>query len=164
MGGGEQGMETKFPDREQIESFIEFLSAGKLSEATNLLAEIAAIQPDNAARIISDAMGEPLSIALKAIGTNRARLVKSSNPREFRPVPSCRSQYSRTAEHFDSCLQQGLRTSTYWDWAVLKSGPTPRQTELSLAMLVLTDHGDEGNEYSSMFHKPAVILVIKSCI
>ena len=73
MGGGEQGMETKFPDREQIEAFIEFLSAGNLSEATNLLAEIATIQPDNAARIISDAMGEPLSIAMKAIGTNRAR-------------------------------------------------------------------------------------------
>ena len=44
MGGGEQGAETKFPDREQIESFVEFLNAGKLPEAANLLAEIAAIQ------------------------------------------------------------------------------------------------------------------------
>ena len=59
MGGGEQGAETKFPDREQIESFVEFLNAGKHPEAANLLAEIAAIHTDNAVRIIADANGDP---------------------------------------------------------------------------------------------------------
>ena len=126
MGGGEQGMETKFPDREQIEAFIEFLKAGKLSEATNLLAEIAAIQPDNAARIISDAMGEPLSIALKAIGTNRARfgeIIEILKNSDFGIIAAQRNT-AELQNIFDSMSFNKARVLlTYWDWAVLKSGP-----------------------------------------
>jgi hypothetical protein len=126
MGGGEQGMETKFPEREQIESLIEFLSAGKLSEATNLLAEIAAIQPDNAARIISDAMGEPLTIALKAIGTNRARfgeIIEILKNSDFGIVAAERNT-AELQNIFDSMSFNKARVLlTYWDWAVLKSGP-----------------------------------------
>jgi uncharacterized protein (DUF2336 family) len=126
MGGGEQGMETKFPDREQIEAFIEFLSAGNLSEATNLLAEIAAIQPDNAARIISDAMGEPLSIAMKAIGTNRARfgeIIEILKNSDFGIIAAERNT-AELQNIFDSMSFNKARVLlTYWDWAVLKSGP-----------------------------------------
>ena len=126
MGGGEQGMETKFPDREQIEALIEFLKAGNLSEATNLLAEIAAIQPDNAARIISDAMGEPLSIALKAIGTNRARfgeIIEILKNSDFGIIAAERSTVE-LQNIFDSMSFNKARVLlTYWDWAVLKSGP-----------------------------------------
>jgi hypothetical protein len=126
MGGGEQGMETKFPEREQIETFIEFLSAGNLSEATNLLAEIAAIQPDNAARIISDAMGEPLSIAMKAIGTNRARfgeIIEILKNSDFGIIAAERNT-AELQNIFDSMSFNKARVLlTYWDWAVLKSGP-----------------------------------------
>jgi hypothetical protein len=126
MGGGEHGMETKFPDREQIETFIEFLGAGDLSQATNLLAEIAAIQPDNAARIISDAMGEPLSIALKAIGTNRARfgeIIEILKNSDFGIIAAERNT-AELQNIFDSMSFNKARVLlTYWDWAVLKSGP-----------------------------------------
>ena len=126
MGGGEQGMETKFPDREQIEAFVEFLRVGDLSEATNLLAEIAAIQPDNAARIISDAMGEPLSIALKAIGTNRARfgeIIEILKNSDFGVIAAERNT-AELQNIFDSMSFNKARVLlTYWDWAVLKSGP-----------------------------------------
>ena len=126
MGGGEQGAETRFPDREQIESFVEFLNAGKFPEASDLLAEITAIQPENAARIIADANGEPLTIALKAIGTNRVRfgeiidILKSS---DFGIIASARNT-AELQNIFDSMSFNKARVLlTYWDWAVMKSGP-----------------------------------------
>lgn len=126
MGGGEQGAETKFPDREQIESFVEFLNAGKLPEASNLLAEIATIQADNAARIIADANGEPLTIALKAIGTNRVRfgeIVDILKASDFGILDAARST-AELQNIFDSMSFNKARVLlTYWDWAVLKSGP-----------------------------------------
>ncbi len=126
MGGGEEGAETKFPEREQIESLVEFLNAGKLPEAANLLAGIAAIQPDNATRIIADANGEPLTIALKAIGTNRVRfseIVDILKASDFGIIASTRST-AELQNIFDSMSFNKARVLlTYWDWAVLKSGP-----------------------------------------
>ena len=126
MGGGEQGAETKFPEREQIEAFVEFLNAGKHPEAANLLAEIAAIQTDNAARIIADANGEPLTIALKAIGTNRVRfgeIIDILKASDFGIIASTRSTVE-LQNIFDSMSFNKARVLlTYWDWAVLKSGP-----------------------------------------
>jgi hypothetical protein len=126
MGGGEQGAEARFPDREQIESFVEFLNAGKLPEAANSLAEIAAIQPDNAVRIIADANGEPLTIALKAIGTNRVRfgeIIDILKASDFGIIASMRST-AELQNIFDSMSFNKARVLlTYWDWAVLKSGP-----------------------------------------
>ncbi len=126
MGGGEQGAETKFPEREQIESLVEFLNAGKLPEAAVLLAEIAAIHADNAARIIADANGEPLTIALKAIGTNRVRfgeIIDILKASDFGIVDSARSTVE-LQNIFDSMSFNKARVLlTYWDWAVMKSGP-----------------------------------------
>ncbi|MEQ1522806.1 MAG: DUF2336 domain-containing protein, partial [Aestuariivirga sp.] len=126
MGGGEQGAETRFPDREQIESLVEFLNLGKLPEAANLLAEISAIHTDNAARIIADANGEPLTIALKAIGTNRVRfgeIVDILKASDFGILDSDRST-AELQNIFDSMSFNKARVLlTYWDWAVLKSGP-----------------------------------------
>ena len=126
MGGGEQGAETKFPEREQIESLVEFLNLGKLQEAANLLAEISAIHPDNAARIIADANGEPLTIALKAIGTNRVRfgeIVDILKASDFGILESGRST-AELQNIFDSMSFNKARVLlTYWDWAAMKSGP-----------------------------------------
>jgi uncharacterized protein (DUF2336 family) len=126
MGGGEQGAETKFPDREQIESFVEFLNAGKHPEAANLLAEIAAIQTDNAARIIADANGEPLTIALKAIGTNRVRfgeIIDILKASDFGIIASARSTVELQSIFDSMSFNKARVLLTYWDWAVLKSGP-----------------------------------------
>ncbi len=126
MGGGEQGAETKFPDREQIESFVEFLDAGKLPEAANLLAEIAAIQADNAVRIIADANGEPLTIALKAIGTNRVRfgeIIDILKASDFGIIASARSTVELQSIFDSMSFNKARVLLTYWDWAVLKSGP-----------------------------------------
>ena len=126
MGGGEQGTETRFPDREQIEAFVEFLNAGKFPEASNLLAEITAIQPDSAARIIADANGEPLTIALKAVGTNRVRfgeIIDMLKASDFGIISSDRNT-SELQNIFDSMSFNKARVLlTYWDWAVMKSGP-----------------------------------------
>jgi hypothetical protein len=126
MGGGEQGAETRFPEREQIESFVEFLNAGKFPEASNLLAEITAIKPENAARIIADANGEPLTIALKAIGTNRVRfgeIIDILKASDFGIIASGRNT-AELQNIFDSMSFNKARVLlTYWDWAVMKSGP-----------------------------------------
>ena len=126
MGGGEQGAETKFPEREQVESFVSCLNSGNLSEATNILAEIAAIHPDNAARIIADANGEPLSIAFKAIGTNRAHfgeIVETLKNSDFAIISTTRSS-AELQNIFESMSFNKARVLlTYWDWAVMKSGP-----------------------------------------
>ncbi len=126
MGGGEQGAETKFPEREQVESFVNCLNSGNLSEATNILAEIAAIHPDNAARIIADANGEPLSIAFKAIGTNRAHfgeIVETLKNSDFAIISTTRSS-AELQNIFESMSFNKARVLlTYWDWAVMKSGP-----------------------------------------
>jgi hypothetical protein len=126
MSGGEEGAETKFPNREQIESFVEFLNAGKFPEASNRLAEIAAIQPDNAARVIADANGEPLTIALKAIGTNRVRfgeIIDILKASDFGIISSARNAVE-LQNIFDSLSFNKARVLlTYWDWAVMKSGP-----------------------------------------
>ena len=126
MGGGEQGAEAKFPEREQVESLVNFLNSGNLPEATNILAEIAAIHPDNAARIISDANGEPLSIAFKAIGTNRAHfgdIIETLKNSDFAIISSMRSS-AELQNIFDSMSFNKARVLlTYWDWAVMKSGP-----------------------------------------
>jgi len=126
MGGGEQGGETKFPEREQIEAFVEFLNAGKLPEAASLLAEIAAIQPDNAVRIIADANGEPLTIALKAIGTNRVRfgeIIDILKASDFGIIASTRSTVELQSIFDSMSFNKARVLLTYWDWAVLKSGP-----------------------------------------
>lgn len=126
MGGGEQGTETRFPDREQIEAFVEFLNAGKFPEASNLLAEITAIQPDSASRIIADSNGEPLTIALKAVGTNRFRfgeIIDMLKASDFGIISSDRST-AELQNIFDSMSFNKARVLlTYWDWAVMKSGP-----------------------------------------
>ena len=126
MGGGEQGAETKFPEREQVETFVNCLNTGNLSEATNILAEIAAIHPDNAARIIADANGEPLSIAFKAIGTNRAHfgeIVETLKNSDFAIISTTRSS-AELQNIFESMSFNKARVLlTYWDWAVMKSGP-----------------------------------------
>jgi hypothetical protein len=126
MGGGEQGGETKFPEREQIEAFVEFLNAGKHPEAASLLAEIAAIQPDNAVRIIADANGEPLTIALKAIGTNRVRfgeIIDILKASDFGIIASTRSTVELQSIFDSMSFNKARVLLTYWDWAVLKSGP-----------------------------------------
>ncbi len=126
MGGGEQGMESRFAEREQIEAFVELLNAGKFPDATSLLAEIAGIHTDNAARIIADANGEPLAIALKAIGTNRVRFgefIEILKASDYGIIASTRSA-AELQNIFDSLSFNKARVLlTYWDWAVLKSGP-----------------------------------------
>jgi hypothetical protein len=126
MQGGEQGTETHFPERERVETFVHLLEKGKMEEAADQLAELAAINPANAMRIISDRNGEPLSVVLKAIGMNRARfeqVVESLKASDFGILRTDR-QTVELQNVFDSMSFNKARVLlTYWDWAILRSGP-----------------------------------------
>lgn len=126
MQSGEPGTEAKFPDREDIESFVSLLEAGKLPEATKLLSEIAGIAPESALRIISDRDGEPLAIALKAIGTNRARfceIIDQLKASDFGIIKGDRNTAELQSVFESMSFNKARVLLTYWDWAVLKSGP-----------------------------------------
>jgi uncharacterized protein (DUF2336 family) len=133
-GGGEMKsddttQEAQFPDRQRVENLVKLLVEGKTSEAAAEMTELAHICEPNALRIIADANGEPLTIALKVMGLPRAKfgealsalqdsvaatLQKSRNPAELQSI-------------FDSMSFNKARVLlTYWDWAAQKSGPYTR--------------------------------------
>jgi Uncharacterised protein conserved in bacteria (DUF2336) len=126
MQATENSNEARFPEREDIEGFVTLLKDGKLPEAAEKLAEIGGVHLDSALRVISDRDGEPLAIVFKAMGTNRLRfgeiieLLKNS---DFGIIRADR-EIEELQNVFDSMSFNKARVLlTYWDWAVLKSGP-----------------------------------------
>jgi hypothetical protein len=126
MQNGDSASEPKFPEREDIEAFVALLMSGKLPEAAEKLAEIGGIHLESALRIVSDRDGEPLTIMLKAMGTNRARfseMVDQLKSSDFGIIRGDRD-IEELKNVFDSMSFNKARVLlTYWDWAVLKSGP-----------------------------------------
>ena len=125
QGDGHAG-EAKFPEREDIEAFVELLVDGKLPESAEKLAEIGGIQLETALRIVSDRDGEPLAIMFKAMGTNRGRfgeIVELLKKSDFGIIRGDRDT-EELQSVFDSMSFNKARVLlTYWDWAALKSGP-----------------------------------------
>ncbi len=126
MQVGEQGSEVKFPEYEQIEALVSLLKSGDIPEASVMLAEIASIQVETASRIISDRDGEPLAVAFKAMAANRARFEEIIGILKTSDFGIIKNERSTAELHnvFDSMSFNKARVLlTYWDWAMLRSGP-----------------------------------------
>lgn len=123
---GDAAAEPKSSQRERAEQAVEALANAKLAEAAAILSEVAAINGATASRIIADQSGEPLAVAFKAIGVNRARFEEII---ELLKQPTCGIIGADRATFelqnvFDSLSFNKARVLlTYWDWATLKTGP-----------------------------------------
>jgi uncharacterized protein (DUF2336 family) len=126
MDGGDQSESVKFAEKEKLDALVAELEAGNAESAATMLAEMATISEGSARRIIADRDGEPMAIALKAVGANRAqceeyveRLKAGDNP-----LIKAERQSIELQNVFDQMSFNKARVLlTYWDWAVLKSGP-----------------------------------------
>jgi hypothetical protein len=116
----------KVAEKAECEELIGLIASGDMSEATRKLAALAGISEANAERIIADPEGEPLTVAMKAIGMSRTQSAPAAVTLRDAPEAPLRSN-RRIAELqnlFDSLSFTKARVLlTYWDWAVEQSGP-----------------------------------------
>jgi len=117
---------VRFSSPQDMERLMTVLLAGKRTETEQLLAALLGLQTATAARILSDHQGEPLTVALKAMGATRARFeevfsaLEAAGENPLRPRRSARELQS----FFESLSFNMARVLlTYWDWAVMRSGP-----------------------------------------
>jgi uncharacterized protein (DUF2336 family) len=113
-------------EKAECEELISLIASGDMAEATRKLAALAGISEANAERIIADPEGEPLTVAMKAMGMSRTQAAAAAETLRDAPEAPLRSN-RRIAELqnlFDSLSFTKARVLlTYWDWAVEQSGP-----------------------------------------
>lgn len=116
----------RIADKAECEDLISLIAQGEIAEAACKLATLAGISEANAKRIIADPEGEPLTVAMKAIGMSRTQSAAAAETLRDSPEAPLRSD-RRIAELqnlFDSLSFTKARVLlTYWDWAVEQSGP-----------------------------------------
>ena len=122
--------ESRFPDRGQVAELIELIKDGPAKDAAAKLAVLAGISQANAHRILSDPDGEPLAVAMKAIGCSRTTF--SEAVAGWQKSESCLLQARRSVSElqnlFDSLSFNKARVLlTYWDWASSGTGPYARK-------------------------------------
>jgi len=119
-----------FADRGRLAELAGMIEDGEESAASRLLSELAGICEANARRIIADPGGEPLMVAMKALGMPRAQFAEAVE--RWRRSPGAELRPDRDPHDlqalFDSLSFNKARVLlTYWDWAALRSGPYERQ-------------------------------------
>jgi uncharacterized protein (DUF2336 family) len=114
---------ARFSTPEEIDCLIAAMASGNVPEAGRTLAAVLGLASETAAKILADARGEPLCVALKALGVPRAR---------FEEVVAAAKTGAIHASHalaglqgfFESLSFNKARVLlTYWDWGVLGTGP-----------------------------------------
>lgn len=118
----------RFASAAEIEKLTALVETGSSAAAAHLAA-IAGIGEETARRIIADAGGEPLSVAMKALGTSRA--VFTEAVRRWIASPDSKLGDGLSADEmqalFDSLSFNKSRVLlTYWDWAAREAGPYAR--------------------------------------
>lgn len=126
VSSGDENFKVEFPDPEKIKDALQMADDGKLDEAASLLGECAKINPGTAARILADRQGDSLAALFKAIGIPRSTV--SEILQGLMTSASGMIDPSRDPEElkslFDSLSFNKARILlTYWDWAILKTGP-----------------------------------------
>jgi uncharacterized protein (DUF2336 family) len=123
---GESIGNSRIADKTECEELVSLIAQGNTAEAARKLASLAGISVANAERIITDSEGEPLTVAMKAIGMSRTQSAAAAETLRDAPEAPLRSN-RRIAELqnlFDSLSFTKARVLlTYWDWAVEQSGP-----------------------------------------
>lgn len=123
---GDENTKIEFPDPERIKDALQLADDGQLDEASTILGECAQINQATAARILADRQGDPLAALFKAVGIPRSAVAEIL--RGLMLSASGMIDPARDPEElqslFDSLSFNKARILlTYWDWAVLKTGP-----------------------------------------
>ena len=118
--GSTELSDFKFAEKSEIAKLAQLITDGENEAARDLLSKLANIEPDNAARIISDTEGEPITVVFKAIGCSRAEF--AINLEEWRTSEKAALRQERSVGELQN-LFDGLSFNkarvliTYWDWA-----------------------------------------------
>jgi uncharacterized protein DUF2336 len=122
----DQEPSPRFASPEEIERLFPLLSAEDRAPAIELMSALLGIDAPTAERVISDAHGEPLAVACKALGASRAdfeRLLSGLKETPAR-VLHLLGDAADLQSFFETLSFNKARVLlTYWDWAVLRSGP-----------------------------------------
>jgi len=124
--GGSGSASEKFPPRARVKEAIAHATEGDLDTAATILAEAGGIDRATAARVLGDGEGEPLTVALKAMGYPRAGFLPAIEKLRTSASGTLRADRNITELEsiFDSLSFNKARILlTYWDWFVTKSGP-----------------------------------------
>ena len=122
-GETESPVGARFSTPEEIDRLVAAMASGSMPEAERALAEALGLNLETASKIVADAHGEPLCVALKALGVTRAR---------FEEIVAAAKTGAMRASHglaelqgfFESLSFNKARVLlTYWDWGVLGTGP-----------------------------------------
>jgi uncharacterized protein (DUF2336 family) len=114
---------ARFSTPEEIDRLVAAMASGSMPETERALAEALGLNLETASKIVADAHGEPLCVALKALGVTRAR---------FEEIVAAAKTGAMRASHglaelqgfFESLSFNKARVLlTYWDWGVLGTGP-----------------------------------------
>jgi Uncharacterised protein conserved in bacteria (DUF2336) len=116
----------RFSSPEDIDRFLMHLHAGRVDEAEQLMSALLGLEARTAKRILADPDGEPLTVALKAMGATRARFEEAFSASSEISENGLRPRRSATELQsiFESLSFNKARVLlTYWDWAISRSGP-----------------------------------------
>jgi uncharacterized protein (DUF2336 family) len=124
--GGSGNVSEKFPPRARNDEAIARAVAGEVDAAVAILAEAGGIDRATATRVLGDAEGEPLTVALKAMGYPRSSFKPAIEKLQTSTTGTLRAErnIAELESIFDSLSFNKARILlTYWDWFVTKSGP-----------------------------------------
>ena len=125
-----QGFEEPAGDRAHLTTAVAQavaeIAAGRPEAGAERLAEVARINAATALRVIGDAQGEPLAVLLKAIALPRTQVTELLQ--QLQRGDHATLTPSRDVTELQSLFEQlsfnkARMLLTYWDWAVLKTGP-----------------------------------------
>jgi uncharacterized protein (DUF2336 family) len=124
--GGEDASSSSFPAAEDVAAAIGCFISGDNQAGCEKLSILTKVNQATIARIFSDELGESVAILLKALGcqrqdfTGHMEALRASEHAALSPAANIDDLQSL----FDQMSFNKARILlTYWDWAVLKTGP-----------------------------------------
>ncbi|MFT3989720.1 DUF2336 domain-containing protein [Aestuariivirga sp.] len=123
---GQSSGEAKFPAKEKLDELIDVIVDGDLELAAAMMAGMGRISHATARRILSDAEGESITVALKAMGFPRSKFgpaLERLRDGAFSILRPGRSLAELEGIFDTLSFNKSRILLTYWDWFVQKAGP-----------------------------------------
>jgi hypothetical protein len=122
-GEAESPVAARFSTPEETDRLIAAMTSGSVPETERTLADALGLNLETAAKIVADAHGEPLCVALKALGVTRSRFEEIVAAAKTGAM-HVSTGLAELQGFFESLSFNKARVLlTYWDWGVLGTGP-----------------------------------------